>query len=249
MSKTRVLGIDYDNVSFGEAVNDIFALSSGRDAHIVVTPNAEIGECCFSNAKLREAVKSADYVIADGAGVILASKLCGAPLKERVGGYDTVKALLPLMAQNQKSVYILGAKPGVAEKAAENIKEQYAGIDICGLHDGYFTDDAQIINEINSISPDFLLVALGFPRQEIWMKENRARLSVGVMLGIGGSVDVFAGVAKRAPDFFVRHRLEWFYRLIKQPSRIGRMMKLPKYILRAVFSRIFVGLGRFSDES
>jgi N-acetylglucosaminyldiphosphoundecaprenol N-acetyl-beta-D-mannosaminyltransferase len=249
MPKTDVLGIKYDNVNFSQALEEIYSLANGRNSNIVVTPNAEIAERCFSDKALCRAVLSADYVIPDGFGVVLASKICSDPLKERVCGYDIARELLPLIARDGKKLYILGAKPGIAERAAEVMRADNPGLDICGIHDGYFKDDGEIVSEINSLSPDFLYVALGFPRQEIWMTNNREKLNVGVMLGIGGSIDVFAGEVKRAPDFYIKHHLEWLYRLMKQPSRIGRMMKLPKYVLRAVFSRIFTKLGRLDNES
>ena len=248
MPKTDVLGIKYDNVSFSQALNEIYALGSGKNANVVVTPNAEIAERCFTDKALRRAILAADYVIPDGFGVVLASKICGTPLKERVCGYDIARELLPIMSRNGRKLYILGARPGVAEEAAASMLKANPGLIICGIHDGYFSDDDAIIGDINALSPDFLFVALGFPRQEIWMTANRSRLKVGVMLGIGGSVDVFAGEIKRAPEFYIKHHLEWFYRLIKQPSRIGRMMKLPKYVMRAFFSRIFKKLGRLDNE-
>jgi N-acetylglucosaminyldiphosphoundecaprenol N-acetyl-beta-D-mannosaminyltransferase len=244
MPKTEILGIKYDNVTLGEAAADVISLAQGRKAHFVVTPNPEISESCISNLALREAVSQADYVVPDGIGVIMAAKICASPLKERVGGYDLACALLPLIEKDKLSLYLLGAKPTVAEMAKENITAKYSQINICGVHDGYFNDDDEVIDQINALSPDILFVALGSPRQEIWMAENRSRINTGVMLGLGGGLDVFAGIVKRAPQFFIRFNLEWFYRLLCQPSRFVRMLKLPKYIMRAIKSRVFIRAGR-----
>lgn len=247
MPKTEVLGIQYNNVTLDEAVTDVFRYVQGKDSRIVVTPNSEIAESCFSNQQLYESIKSADYIIPDGAGVVLASKICGTPLKERVSGFDLAGALLPLIEKKHLSVYILGAKPGVAEKAATNIMEKYPSINICGIQHGYFDDDNKVIDVINALSPNVLFVALGSPRQEIWMNQNKPKLNVGLMMGIGGGIDVFANVVKRAPKFYIKHNLEWFYRLVQQPSRFKRMLKLPEYFIRAVISRFVKKAGRIES--
>jgi N-acetylglucosaminyldiphosphoundecaprenol N-acetyl-beta-D-mannosaminyltransferase len=237
MPKCRVLDIDYDNVTIGQAAADIYKLSCKGSGGYVVTPNAEIAQNCFENDELKTAVKQADYVLPDGAGVVLASKICGSPLVGRAAGYDVSKELLKLLSQGEKRLYLLGAKPGVAQKAANNIKKEYPGIMIAGVHHGYFKADSEVLDEINAAEPDVLFVSLGSPRQELFMQHNRAIINA-FMLGIGGSIDVFAGEVKRAPNFFIKLNLEWFYRLLCQPSRIGRMMKLPAYILRAVAWRL-----------
>lgn len=232
MSKCRVLGIDYNNVTVGQAAGEIYALACLHKGGYVVTPNAEIAENCFRNAALKSAVANADYVLPDGAGVVMASKICGNPLGGRAAGIDVANGLLSLMSEGGKSLFLLCAKPGIAEKAAENISAQYPGVIIAGVYHGYFKEDSEVLEKINASHPDVLFVALGSPRQEIFMIKNR-KATTAFMLGIGGCLDVFAGEAKRAPDFYIRHNLEWLYRLLCQPSRIGRMMKLPAYILRA----------------
>lgn len=237
MAKCRVLCIDYNNVTVGQAASEIYALACSHKGGYVVTPNAEIAENCFKNAALKESVLDADYILPDGAGVVMASKICGSPLMGRATGVDVSNELLKLMSDGGKRLFLLGAKPGVAQKAAENIAAGNPGLVIAGVHHGYFKDDSEVIGEINAANPDVLFVALGSPRQELFMQRHRKTISA-VMLGIGGSLDIFAGEAKRAPEFFVSHNLEWFYRLLCQPSRFGRMMKLPAYIIRAVAWRL-----------
>jgi N-acetylglucosaminyldiphosphoundecaprenol N-acetyl-beta-D-mannosaminyltransferase len=239
MPKTEVLCIRYDNVTLKEAADEIIGMVSERKSHYVVTPNPEISEACLRNKRLQEAIENANYAVPDGIGVVYAARICGTPLKERVGGYDLACELLPRLSRDKLSLYLLGAKPGVAEKAAEKITSLYPGVNICGTHNGYFDGDDEVIGMVNEASPDMVFVALGSPRQEIWMYENRAKVDTGVMLGLGGGLDVFAGVVKRAPKVFIRLNLEWFYRLIRQPYRFGRMLKLPKYLLRAVMTRLF----------
>ena len=142
------------------------------------------------------------------------------------------------MAKCGGRVYLLGAKPGVAETAGERMKAQFPGLEICGTHDGYFQDDAPVIKDINALQPDLLLVCLGAPKQELWMHGNAAALKVGLMAGLGGSLDVFAGTVKRAPVFFQKLGLEWFYRLIKEPWRFKRMMKLPKFLFACIGKKL-----------
>ena len=232
MAKCKVLGIDYNSVTVGQAASDIYALACSYKGGYVVTPNAEIAENCFRDATLKAAVEDADYVLPDGAGVVMASKICGNPLAGRATGVDVSNELLRLMSNGGKRLFLLGGKPGIGQKAAEKIAAKYSGVVIAGVHHGYFKEDCEVLSEIGAARPDVLFVALGSPRQELFMQRNR-KATTAVMLGIGGSLDIFAGEAKRAPEFFISHNLEWFYRLICQPSRLGRMMKLPAYILRA----------------
>lgn len=241
MAKIKILNIPFDNVTLDEAVGDVLAIARRGKPGYVVTPNAEIGESCFSDGRLLEAVTDADYVLPDGAGVVLASRILGCPLKGKVAGYDLARALLPEIRRNGMRLFLLGSAPGVAEKAADNIRRDFPGIDIAGVHDGYFKKDEEVIPLINSLKVDVLYVGLGFPKQEIWMRQNRDKLQVGVMLGLGGTLDGIAGLTKRAPEFFIRLNLEWLYRLFREPTRFGRMLRLPKYIRRAVAVRLFRG--------
>ena len=128
---------------------------------------------------------------------------------------------------------MFGSKPGVAEKAAKNIQEKYSGIKISGTRNGYFKeeDEAEIIRSINDSGAKLLMVCLGAPKQEKWIYKHKDELKVNLCIGAGGSLDVFAGEVKRAPEIFIKLNLEWFYRLLKQPSRIGRFMALPRFIL------------------
>ena len=135
------------------------------------------------------------------------------------------------MSKSGKSVYFLGAKPGIAQRAGENMAQKYPGLTVAGVHDGYFKEDDEVIADINASGAQVLFVCLGAPKQEYWMHKNLSKLNTHLMLGLGGSLDIFAGESKRAPDIFIKLGLEWLYRLLKQPSRIGRMMALPKFIM------------------
>ena len=235
--RIEILGVPFDNITKSEAVEHAFKLQTEHKAYYVVTPNPEIVMLAKDNADMLSAVKDAELVIADGIGVIYGAKILGTPLKDRIPGIDFTGALMAKMNEEGRSLFLFGAKPGVAEKAAENLAAKFPGIKIVGTNDGYFKDDEPIIEKINAAKPDLMLVCLGAPKQELWMQKNAPRLDVGIMVGAGGSLDVFAGVVERAPEVWQRLGLEWLHRLLKEPRRIGRMMKLPKFIFAVIFSR------------
>ena len=200
---------------------------------------------CMGSAAAEQKIRLPDssysLLIPDGIGITYASRILGKPLPSRVPGIELGTALLEKMAELGEPVYLLGAKPGVAERAGENLKARFPGLKICGTGDGYFKEDGPVIRRVNEAKPRLLFVCLGFPRQELWMAEHRAELEAGLMLGLGGSLDVFAGDVKRAPELWCRLNLEWFYRLLNQPSRLGRMLKLPVFLLSVVWERLRYG--------
>ena len=237
--KIDIFGIKFDDVEAERAVvHACEIINSGNKAY-VVTPNPEIIWMARRDNALLTAVNGAELVLSDGVGVIIGARILGTPLRGgRVPGIDFASALFAKMAQTGRSVFLMGAKPGVAELAGNKLMEKYPGLDIAGTADGYFTDDEPIIEKINSAHPDLLLVCLGSPKQELWMAENLGRLRVKLCAGLGGSLDVYAGNVKRAPVFFRKLGMEWLYRLFREPRRIKRMAKLPLFILALVWKRL-----------
>jgi N-acetylglucosaminyldiphosphoundecaprenol N-acetyl-beta-D-mannosaminyltransferase len=236
--RINIMGVGFDSLTLPEAVERAEKLISEQRAAYVVTPNPEIVMTCWENPDAMKAVQNADLVLPDGVGVVYGAKILGTPLKGKLPGIDFATELMRRMAKRGGRVYLLGAKPGIAETAGERMTAQFPGLIICGTHDGYFQDDVPVIEEINALKPDLLLVCLGAPKQELWMYRNRPCLKVGLMAGLGGSLDVFAGTAKRAPVFFQKLGMEWFYRLIKEPWRFKRMMKLPKFLFACIGKKI-----------
>lgn len=234
MPKTDIRGLKIDNITMAEAIEASEKVLSGGGKLTVFTPNAEIAQACAESEEAMRIVSSADMLLPDGAGVLKAAKILGTPMKEKVAGVEYGENIVRLCAEKGYSLYILGGKPGVAEKAAENLQNKYSGLKIAGCRDGYFEKSfdgsESTVNAVNESGADVLFVCLGFPAQEKWTYENKSRLSAKIIACLGGSVDIYAGTAKRAPKFFISLHLEWLWRLIKQPSRIGRMMALPKYI-------------------
>ena len=238
MSRTDVLGVGFDNVTKAEAVERELELIDAREGRYVVTPNPEIVMLAKENPALKEALAGADIVLPDGAGIIKGAAILGRPMKEKVPGIDFACGVMARLAERGGSVYLFGAKPGVAEAAAETLRTKFPGLVISGTSDGYFSDDGPIIEKIKDAAPDFLLVCLGAPKQELWMAKMSGKLLVGLMVGLGGSLDVFAGTVKRAPEAWQKLDLEWLYRLLKEPRRIGRMMKLPLFVIEAAGERL-----------
>lgn len=229
--KIDVMGVLFDNVTMDAAVHGAKSLIAAHRGAYCVTPNAEIAWEAMKDAAFREIVNEASLVLPDGAGVVLGAKILGRPLKEKVAGIDFADRLAGELAQTGGTLYLLGGKPGIGEKAAENLRKKHPGLRICGVADGYFQEEAPVIAKINEAKPDVLFVCLGAPKQERFMAAHRAELDVGLMIGLGGSLDGFAGTVKRAPKWMIRCNLEWFYRLCKEPRRLGRMMRLPKFVL------------------
>ena len=238
MSRTDVLGVGFDDLTMEEAVEAALGFMNTRGAHYACTPNPEIVMAAKKDAALRSALGQADLVLADGVGVTKAAAMLKTPLKARVPGIDFATAVIARLAERGGSVYLFGAKPGVAEAAAETLRTKFPGLVISGTSDGYFSDDGPIIEKIKDAAPDFLLVCLGAPKQELWMAKMSGKLLVGLMVGLGGSLDVFAGTVKRAPEAWQKLDLEWLYRLLKEPRRIGRMMKLPLFVVEAAGERL-----------
>ena len=233
-----VMGVGFDSLTLNEAVTEALRLISEHRSAYVVTPNPEIVMMCRADTEVMDAVQKADLVLPDGIGVVYGAKILGTPLKQKVPGIDFAQALMEELSKTGGRAFLMGSKPGVAEMAAETLRNRYPGLTICGTQDGYFKDDAPVIAAINEAKPDLLFVCLGAPKQELWMKRNASKLNVGIMAGLGGSLDVFAGTVKRAPVFFRKFGLEWFYRLVKEPWRFKRMMKLPKFLFACIGKKL-----------
>jgi N-acetylglucosaminyldiphosphoundecaprenol N-acetyl-beta-D-mannosaminyltransferase len=241
MRKTvDILGIPVDSMTMGEAVVRIGAFVEEGGPHAVFTPNAEIMMAAQREPELKEILASADMLTADGAGVVLASKLLGRKVPEKVSGVDLVREVFKACGQKSLRCYFFGAAPGVAEEAAEKAKAEYPGIVIAGCRNGYFTpeQEADIVSGINASDADLLLVALGAPKQEKWIAKHKSALTVKVCMGVGGTLNILSGRVQLSPDFFRRNGLEWLHRLYKEPWRARRMMDLPRFILRVVWAKI-----------
>ncbi len=237
--RVDILGVGFDPVTLPQAVSAGVSLMESGGFHYVVTPNPEIVLLAEKDEPFRSILYHADLVLPDGVGIIHAAKLLGTPLPARVPGIDFAAGLMQEMARTgEKKLFLLGAKPGVAEEAAGRLRGIYPGLSICGVHDGYFKEDAPVVKQIAQSGADVLFVCLGAPKQEKWLARYGEACGVHLAVGLGGVLDVFSGNVDRAPKAFQKAGMEWFYRLVKEPKRIGRMAKLPGFLGRAAAVRL-----------
>ena len=228
-----ILGVRIDKLTFNEALDIAENLVQSKGVSAIFTPNPEIIMCAKQDDELKGILNGADLCTADGIGVVYGAKILNDPVPERVAGFDLTCALLERLAKTGDGVFLFGAKPGVAEIAKSNLEKKYPGINVAGTRNGYFKaeDEPGIVDQINKSGAKLLLVCLGAPKQEKWIEAHKAELNVNLCMGVGGTLDVLAGVAKRAPEIFIKLNMEWVYRLLKNPSRIGRFAALPKFII------------------
>ena len=233
MDKVDVLGVDFDNKSFHQFQNEFIGRINVHQSTFVVTANPEIVLAANENPEFMKILNyDADYITPDGIGIIKAANILGTPLKERVTGYDLFTWLMKLANDRSLRVYLIGAKPNVIHAIQAKIDHEYSDIQLVGAEDGYFKEDLEVIAyQIERAEPDLVFAALGSPRQEQLLALLRRNLLPALMMGVGGSFDVFSGMVKRAPQLWQRAHLEWFYRLLKEPSRFKRVSKLPRFML------------------
>ena len=235
--KVNILGVYVDMVNIPQAADRIIRFFDEDRLHKVYTPNSEIIMAAYKDESFKVLLNSADLLTADGIGVVYASKILGKPINERAAGFDIACEVLDRINGTSRKLFLFGGKPGVAEQARDNLLKKHPALNIVGCRNGYFKpeEEPEIVKEINDSGADLVFVCLGAPKQEQWLDRNSDALKARVAMGIGGSLDVFAGTAERAPKFFCDHGIEWLYRLIKQPSRAGRMLALPKFGLTVLF--------------
>ena len=237
--RVNILGVDVDAITMAEAVDVVRRAMDTRAGVMVATANAEMLMRATHDEELRRILNASALVVPDGAGTVWAARHLGHAMPERVAGYDLAQELLRCAPAEGRRVYFFGSAPGVAEKAKAKAEQLYPGIEIVGVRNGFFSpaDNAAIIAEIRAARPDLLLVALGVPKQEKWIAAHLAELDVPVAIGVGGTLDVMAGVMKRAPLWMQKAKLEWLFRGLMQPKRAGRLLALPKFVLKVHASR------------
>ncbi len=234
--KTDILGINFDVIDLDECAQKLSDAIDNNKKIFVVTPNPEIVMLAQNDDEFKNVLDGADIVIPDGIGIVLASKLNKIKIKKRVAGYDLVQKFFS-MSKNYK-IYFLGSTSEIIQLARKNMAKKFPNINIVGGHNGFFDNDIQIIEQINSLKPDVLLVGMGAPKQEKWIYKYKNQINAKIFIGVGGSFDVMSGKIKRAPVIFQKLGLEWFHRLIKQPKRFFRMLALPKFLFAVLLKKI-----------
>ncbi len=254
MSRLEILGVGVDNLTMEEAVARIADFIRTGRPHQVVTVNPEMVMGSRRDQELAVILREADLVTADGVGIVWAARQLGGPPDrtsdrtsdrmpvkppvkpnkplKRITGVELTDALLQLAANSGYHIYLLGAAEGVAAEAARRVTASCPGLKVAGVHHGYFRPDEEpaVVREIFQLQPEILLVGMGSPHQEKWIRHHLHELGVPVCIGVGGTLDILAGTARRAPAWMQRSGLEWLYRLLRQPSRFGRMLAIPRFM-------------------
>ncbi|MGM9559585.1 WecB/TagA/CpsF family glycosyltransferase [Anaerovibrio slackiae] len=239
LKQVEILGVNVNSLTMAQAVEAVQQFIAEKKVALVATANAEMLMRSTQDEELKDILNQADLVVPDGAGTVWAAGHLGEPMPERVAGFDLAQELMREAPARGDRIYFFGSAPGVADKAKAKAEELYPGIQVVGTRNGFFTeaDEPGIIAEIKVARPDILLAALGVPKQEKWLKKHMQELQVPVSIGVGGTLDVMAGVMERAPLWMQKAKLEWLFRGLKQPSRAGRLLALPKFVLKVVASK------------
>ncbi|MFS1511241.1 WecB/TagA/CpsF family glycosyltransferase [Chengkuizengella sp. SCS-71B] len=227
-------GIDVSKMNMKETVQYLTEAIQHKKTHQIITANPIMFMAALNDATFAKAMQSAELVVPDGTGLVWAADYIGQPVKERVPGFDLMFELLKVANEKQWKVYMLGTTAEVIQKSSEKLKMQFPNVHFVGARDGYFSEneDMQVVEDIRKLSPDLLFVARSVDTQEPWIYKYKHKLDIPVMMGVGGTFDIIAGKLKRAPKWMQKLRLEWFYRLLQQPSRYKRMLDLPKFVFR-----------------
>ncbi len=229
---TRILGLNVHRVDMDGAVACVLGLVRSGGTRQVVTLNAEMAVRAAADPAFAEIVNRADLVVPDGIGVVWAARVLGEPVPGRVAGFDLMQELVAVAEREGWPVFLLGAAPGVAESAAACLVARLPRLKLAGVHHGYFSESQgpDVAAMVRASGARLVFVAMGSPRQETWIARNAQRLGDCVCMGVGGSLDVLAGKASRAPAWVRRAGLEWLYRVASQPARLRRALALPRFV-------------------
>lgn len=236
----NILGQLIDSIRMWEAIGFVRqALKKEGPSHIV-TANPEILDEASRNERLAKIIRDADLVTADGVGVLLSARILGESLPERVTGVELAEELFRQGAKEGWRFYFLGAAPGVAEEARQRMMVAYPGLNVIGCQDGYYPREKErrLVEAIAEAKTDILLVGLGSPRQDYFIETYKDALGASVLMGVGGSFDVFSGKVQRAPELFRALKLEWLYRIATDPKRWKRSLALPRFVLKVIGQRV-----------
>lgn len=237
MEKERILGVAVSDLSYDALKENIASDIELNKKSFIVAINPEKVLKASKDEALARLLDSADYPIADGIGVVVASRLKKGKIKNRVTGIECMDMLCATANEKGYKIFLYGAKAETLEKAKLKLEEKYPDIKIVGSIDGYERDNEKIVSAVNESGADIIFVALGSPKQEMWITANKDSLCPKIYMGVGGSFDVLSGNIKRAPKFMRKMGLEWFYRLVREPKRIFRQVKLLKFIFLVLIGK------------
>lgn len=234
----KILNCRIDSFTENEVLDKVISFLHSNKPHQIITVNSLMIWNSLNDTLLQKVFEDADLVVPDSIGIIIAARLLGFKLKDRIPGIDLIKKICSILNKKKLSVFLLGAKPGVCEKVADSLKNLFPDLKISGIHNGYFSDTDEVISKINDGNPDVLFVGLSTSYQEKWIYNNLKRLNVKIVMGVGGSFDVISGNLIRAPLFIRKIGLEWIWRFILQPWRIKRIIFLPAFLILVLFQKL-----------
>lgn len=236
--KETYLGVDVSPLTYEGILREVDERMERREPSTIIAVNPEKIMSAQRDKTVKTMINDATFQIPDGVGVLLASKLKGGNIRERVTGVDMMGKLIEHAAHKGYSVFFYGAKEETVRKAVQNFETKYPNLHVAGYANGYVQDEEALVEQIAASGAQIIFVALGSPKQELWIKRNMPKLpDVLVYQGVGGSFDVYAGTVKLAPDFYRNNGLEWLYRLISDPKRLKRQLNLPKFLLKLLLSK------------
>jgi N-acetylglucosaminyldiphosphoundecaprenol N-acetyl-beta-D-mannosaminyltransferase len=232
MDSIRILGVRVDKVNYAQAIARVDSFLAETGSHQIATVNPEFVVLAQSDSTFMRVLNSCALNVPDGVGLIWASRRLGMTLQERVTGQEMVDRIAALAAEHSESIFLLGARQGVAQLAAERLKAKHRGLVIAGCYAGSPTaeEEQQIVDRVNESGSKVLFVAFGPPQQEFWIARNASRLHVRIAMGVGGTFDTLAGVVRRAPRWVQRAGFEWTYRLLREPRRFKRQLAIPYFM-------------------
>lgn len=235
----EIMGVPVDNITYEDIVADLPNYMDSSKKMTAISVNPQIIVEGQSYPEIIQFIKKSTHRIPDGIGIVLVSKLTRGNIKERVAGIELMKQFLKYANDHQKSAFFYGAKPEVLKDALINIQKSYPELKVAGGIDGYTKlSEEEVVASINQVKPAFVFVALGFPKQEEWLHRNVSRIDACVFQDVGGSLDVLSGHVNRAPQFFIDHHLEWLYRSVSNPKRLGRILQLPVFVVKSLWWKI-----------
>jgi N-acetylglucosaminyldiphosphoundecaprenol N-acetyl-beta-D-mannosaminyltransferase len=234
-----IFGIHISKWGMDNTVQYLTEAIISRTQHQVITANPIMIMAALKSTAYMSVMKNAEFIVPDGTGVVWAARYGGEPVQERVAGYDLLHELMKTGESYHWRVYLLGSTAEVIQETATRLQIQYPDIEIVGYRDGFFgtEEDEAVVEQIRATAPDLLFVARSADTQEPWIAKYKAKLGIPVMMGVGGSFDIISGKAKRAPIIFQKLRLEWLYRLLREPTRVRRMLALPQFVVKVLRER------------
>ncbi|MBI3741619.1 MAG: WecB/TagA/CpsF family glycosyltransferase [Chloroflexi bacterium] len=237
----EILGVRIDNVTYDSALAQVEIFLREGGLHQIATVNPEFVVMAQTNLEFRRALNAGALNLPDGVGLLWAARQLGAPLRERVTGQEMAQRIAELAARRGDKIFFLGAREGIAERAAQTLQKKYPTLQIAGCYAGSPAREEEadrIVKRINESTTGILFVAYGPPKQELWIARNQSRLNVKIAMGVGGTFDTLAGIVPRAPLWMQRAGIEWLFRLMREPRRFKRQLAIPYFMWLVIKSRV-----------